>query len=209
MIVMITPETAEILGAFIGDGWIDQNKRGIYILGDIIEDQDYYDLFLVPFFNKNFGEIKPKHFASWKVYGIACYKKKVVERCVDLGFQIGKKALIARIPDSVLKSQDMNIIKAVLRGIFDTDGSFWCEKSRAKTTVSWKKYYHYSPRCQITSCSKLLIEQIYYLMCKLDIESKLIQVHEKGIKSNRNVNNAYAIRINKLNHVEKIWFFTS
>ena len=53
-------EIAEILGAFIGDGWIESSLNSIYITGDKIEDKDYYDNFLAPIFSKNFVDIKPK-----------------------------------------------------------------------------------------------------------------------------------------------------
>jgi intein/homing endonuclease len=198
-------EIAEILGAFIGDGWIESSLNSIYITGDKIEDKDYYDNFLAPIFSKNFVDIKPKEYKYWKVYGIGCHRKNVIEQCIEFGFKPGAKALTVEIPKEILKVSNRNIIKAVIRGIFDADGSFWCEKSRAKTSKKWKRTYHYHPEFQIGSCSKKLLEQIKELLDKFGIESKISIRAKKGFKNNRNINDHYGLRIRKQEQINK-WF---
>jgi len=175
----ISVGTAEILGAFIGDGWIETSLNGFYITGDRIEDKDYYDTFLAPLFSEEFSSITPKEFSYWKVYGIGCYRREIIRKCVDLGFQTGKKSLVAKIPDYVMNYNDNNVTKALLRGIFDADGSFWCERSRAKTSIIWKRKHHYHPEMQIGSCSKTLLEQIKILLEKLNIHSKIVMKAKK------------------------------
>jgi hypothetical protein len=71
---IINAEVAELLGAFIGDGWIEKRKKGMYILGNITEDKEYYDNFLAPLFSKHFTLVIPKEFSYWSVYGICTYK---------------------------------------------------------------------------------------------------------------------------------------
>jgi hypothetical protein len=198
-------EIAEILGAFIGDGWIESKANAFYITGDRLEDKDYYDYFLAPLFSKWFCEVKPKEFSYWNVYGINCYKKSIVENCLKLGFQSGLKALSAKIPKEIMNSKDIKIKKAVLRGIFDADGSFWCEKSRAKTSVEWKRTHHYHPEFQIGSCSKELLEQIELLFKEFEIKSKMVLKNKAGIKCNRNIHNYYALRIRRIKDIER-WF---
>ncbi|MBT4539818.1 hypothetical protein HOC32_06020 [Candidatus Woesearchaeota archaeon] len=201
----INPDTAEILGAFIGDGWIEKSKCSIYITGDRIEDREYYDQFLAPLFSKVFCEVQPKEFLYWKVYGIGCHKKQIIQKCKDLGFQSGRKSLIAKIPTLFIDSNNPEVKKAVLRGIFDADGSIWFDKSRAKTSVAWKKKFHYIPIVEITSCSENLMEQIRTLILGLGIESKLRLKSKAGRRSNRNRHDSFSVKIQKIDHVKK-WF---
>ena len=178
-------EIVEILGAFIGDGWIENDKDALYITGSPTEDKDYYDKFLAPLFSKHFAPVKSKEFPYWRVYGIVTYKKEVINKAIDIGFQVGRKSLIAKIPKEILKTNDKNVIKSILRGIFDTDGSFWCERSRTNTSTKWKRTYNYHPELRITSCSRKLLNQVQLLLNKLNIESKIVQKSVKGFKCNR------------------------
>lgn len=201
----INSEIAEILGAFIGDGWIESDKDALYITGHPIEDKNYYDNHLAPLFSKYFTLVRPKNFSYWGVYGIVTYKKAVISQAINLGFQTGPKSLVAEIPKSVLKSGDKKIIKAVLRGISDADGSFWCERSRAKTSTKWKQTHNYHPEFRITSCSKKLLEQIQSLLKQLDIDSKIVKKATKGFKHKRNINLSYALNIRRKSEIEQ-WF---
>ncbi len=201
----INREIAEILGAFIGDGWLESSLNGLYITGDKVEDRQYYDSFLAPLFSKQFSPVKPKEFSYWNVYGIGCYKRSTIRKCLETGFQPGAKALNASIPVEIFKSNDDQILKALIRGIFDADGCFWCEKSRAKTSIEWKRTYHHHPEFQIGSCSRRLLEQIKELLDKFGIESKVVVRAQAGRRNNRNVNDFYGLRIRKVAYIEK-WF---
>lgn len=195
---------SEILGAFIGDGWIESSKKGLYILGDINEDKEYYDKYLSRLFINEFGEVKLKLFKKWNVYGLISYKKEIINKAISLGFQPGKKCYSIKIPEIIMKSKiDYKI--SVIRGIFDTDGSFWCEKSRAKTSTSWKKTHNYHPEFNISSCSEKLLIQIKEILDELNIESKIVQKRSKGVKSSRIVNDSFALMIRKISEIEK-WF---
>jgi intein/homing endonuclease len=201
----VNKEVAEILGAFLGDGWIESRKSALYILGDPFEDLLYYNNYLGPLFIKNFSDGRLKPFSSWGVYGLVSYKKQTISKAIDLGFQIGPKALCAKIPEKVFFSKDKSIIKSVLRGLFDTDGCFWCEKSNTKTSTEWKRTHHYHPELKITSCSKQLLNQCNELLDRLGIESRVVQKCKKGFKYGRNRNNLYLLRIRKIKEIKK-WF---
>src|SRR6185295_3401650 len=95
--VVMNEQIAEILGAFIGDGWIEKRQTALYIIGSETEDKDYYDKYLGPLFSKFICDVSPRSFPYWNVYGIGCYKGAVIQRCILQGFQIGRKALCARI----------------------------------------------------------------------------------------------------------------
>ena len=198
-------EVAEILGAFIGDGWIESDKNGLYITGSPTEDREYYDSHLSVLFSQNFTTVKPKSFEYWGVYGISTYNKDVISKAMNLGFQTGRKSLVARIPDWVMNSKEEKISKSCIRGVFDTDGSFWCEKSRAKTSTEWKRTNNYHPEMCISSCSKLLLDQMSSLLKTLGINSQVKQKHVKGFKNNRNLNNSYQLNIRKLSEIERFF----
>tara|TARA_Y100000310_G_C20693181_1_gene823727 strand:- start:216 stop:971 length:756 start_codon:yes stop_codon:yes gene_type:complete len=199
------PYIAEILGAFIGDGWIQSDQKALYVVGNLTEDKDYFDLFLAPLFSRCFNSVIPKKFPYWKVYGIGIYKKNIIENALNLGFQKGNKSLTVKIPQQYIKSKNKEIHKSIIRGIFDTDGCFWCERSRAKTSTIWKQTHRYHPELCITSCSKELLNQICKLLDNLDIESKISQKSKKGFKHGRNINDSFVLRIRKINEIKK-WF---
>ena len=97
--LLTNPEIAEIFGAFIGDGWIESDKDALYITGSPTEDKEYYDKHLGPLFSKHFTLVNPKKFTYWGVYGIVTYKKEVINKAIILGFQVGHKSLVAKIPE--------------------------------------------------------------------------------------------------------------
>ena len=179
--------------------------NALYIVGDPIEDKEYYDSYLSKLFMNQFKDIKVKNFEYWRVYGIVSYKKSVINKAIHHGFQIGKKAYNVKVPEQVIKSNDNKIIISCLRGLFDTDGSFWCEKSYSKYSNVWKRTHNYHPEIKIASCSKNLLQQCKELLDKLSIESKVVQKNKKGFKCNRNINNSYALNIRKIDEIKK-WF---
>lgn len=201
----INAKIAELLGAFIGDGWIESSQKGLYITGDKLEDKDYYALHLAPLFSEVLSKVNPRDFPYWGVYGIACYKKEVIHRCLAMGWEPGTKALTAKIPSQIMASKNPDIHKALLRGIFDTDGSFWCERSRAKTSTSWKQKYHSHPEIQLGSSSLELLKQAKLLLDQLGIESNISLRGKEGVKNNRKVHNSYGLRIRKTPDIQK-WF---
>ncbi len=64
------PEIAEILGAFIGDGWIESKGTGLYITGSPTEDKEYYDNFLALLFEQITQGKKPdiRFGKKWAIY---------------------------------------------------------------------------------------------------------------------------------------------
>jgi hypothetical protein len=64
-------DIAEFCGAMIGDGWIQNNEKCLFLAGDPLEDKDYYDNHISKLISKIIIPIKPKSFPYWKVYGIS------------------------------------------------------------------------------------------------------------------------------------------
>jgi intein/homing endonuclease len=202
---LISVSVAEILGAFTGDGWIESDRDALYICGNPVEDRDYYDSYLAPLFSDCFTCVRPKEFPYWRVYGIVTYKRDVIRRAIELGFQKGPKALIAEIPQKILLSCDKEVQKAFLRGLFDADGSFWCEKSNSATSTGWKRTHNHHPELRLTSCSPKLLNQVRSILNRFNIDSKIVQKSVNGVKHGRNVHDSYALNIRKLSEIEK-WF---
>lgn len=197
-------EIAEILGCFIGDGWIENRGDALYIAGNPREDKDHYDNVIAPIFSKYFIKVIPRNFSYWGVYGIVSYKKEIISKAIPLGFQKGKKSHVAKIPEYVMNSKNHDLWKSVLRGIFDTDGCFYCKKEYGKYNTEFSKKHHTTPRIKIGLVSKELIDQIGFLLNKLNIEFK--KTHQKeGFICNKNCSSLYILNIWK-NHSIDLWF---
>lgn len=200
----INCEIAEILGAFIGDGWIEKRGTALYITGSPTEDKDYYDNYLAPLFSKYFTDVKPKNFPYWGVYGIVTYKRRIIKKAINLKFKAGNKSKSVEIPKEILESKNKEVIKSILRGIFDADGSFFCKKAYGKYDKQWTKIHHCKPRIQLNVVSEKLSKQITYLLKKINIEYNE-SYRPGGFKHNRNRSPVFIIRIDKLKSIDG-WF---
>ncbi|MEI7961945.1 MAG: hypothetical protein WCI04_06435, partial [archaeon] len=78
----MTPDLAEICSIHAGGGHLKNQKRKKFQL-DIngnVDEQEYYDLHVVPLFERTFGiKIKPKFFPHNHPYGFSIFNKKVCE----------------------------------------------------------------------------------------------------------------------------------
>ena len=198
-------QIAEILGAFIGDGWIEKRGTALYITGDSTEDKPYYDFILAPMFSRVFTKVLPRHFPYWQVYGLVTYKQEVILKAKALGFQDGKKVRLAKIPDDILSSGNKKVMAAVLRGIFDTDGSFFCGRARGKQDCEWRKKHHCCARIEIKVVSKVLIDNIKRASEYLGIRSPPIKTTKAEFRNNKNNSEAYSFVVNRKESIKK-WF---
>lgn len=157
----ITPELAEEVGWHIGDGSMNIYKngnklRGLYQLrGHIEDDKEHYEKRIKPLFKKLFDiDINLREMPSTRVVGFQIWNDDLVKFKKDLGLPLGKKNSID-IPSKILLNN--NLKKAILRGIFDTDGGIYLEKKNGKLY----------PRMHITTISLELSEQILNLFKEL------------------------------------------
>lgn len=200
---VVAPEIAEICGAVIGDGWIESTESALYIVGNITEDKDYFDKHLGPIFSKTFIRVNPRLYPYWSVYGIHTYAQNIIKDIIKLGIQKGNKANYAKIPKWIFSSK--KLMAAVLRGLFDTDGSFYCKKCYGKYDNEFRKKYHCQPTIQIKSTSKELIVQIFKIMERLDLHPEKIKIRKGGFLYNKNCKESYFVKLNKLDEIRK-WF---
>ena len=199
---MRNPETTEILGAFIGDGWIQKDLKAFYIVGHPSEDKNYINTVLKTLVEKNFCKVKPRLFSYWGVYGLPIYKKQVIHEMISLGCVPGLKSLSAEIPRWVIDSKNFEVKKSIIRGVFDTDGTFWCERSRYKGASEWRKTHNHHPELRFTSCSQKLLRQMGVLLNEFGITSKLMQKARKGNAHGREVNDSFALNVRRGEDIE-------
>jgi len=154
----INEELAELIGVFIGDGFIGRygkfrNSYHVEFSGNLEYEKDYYE-FLFGIIKKYF-EVNPRfRIVGGTIRMIIAYKQ-LYEFFRDLGFRDGMKNNIVSIPEKVYKSDILNF---VVKGIFDTDGFFFLDKRKI-----YRKPY---PRMGFSTKSEKLFFQIKRLFLK-------------------------------------------
>jgi hypothetical protein len=155
------PIFLEFYGSLMGDGWLSNYVAGgkrvwiIGLCGHLVLDREYLSYCIANFerlFNRK-GCIQEKH----KTNAIqVCFKHKLLLKYLNekLNFPIGKKRNL-EIHSSIYK-QGYDKVKYTIRGIFDTDGSFYLEKSKLNSL----------PRISIHMEAPVLIKQIGDILLK-------------------------------------------
>lgn len=198
-------ELAEFLGWHIGDGCISINNRySEYALtGDLNEEYPFYTDIILPTFNKLFGryfsrEIKIKSYKSNNVCGIYIFDKKFVG-ILQKNFRLSSGKKIKVCVPNIIKTDQQKI--NFLRGLFDTDGSIYYCKSNFKTkNESLFTTFHYKPKIKLATISKILIDQVYQLLCNLGFSPRL----RKPAKQRNNENMMFGVVLDR-NDDTKRW----
>ncbi len=166
MSVSMTPEFAEIMGAFVGDGWISKSTGyTLVISGDPKKEVSYYER-LASLFNFCFNlNLTPRNFYYWGTYGIMVTRKAIICEFLDKGFNIGKKAHIVRVPSVILNNRKYWI--PFIRGYFDTDGCIYFQKSYNSNASVWQKANKHRSLIEFTTVSKNLADEVYFILSKL------------------------------------------
>lgn len=194
----ITKELAELIGIHIGDGCLSDNGRykEYALLGDIDEEREYYDNHVVPLFNKIISkpllgkEIKSKCYPSNGVYGFKIFNDNIFNFYKSLGITVGSK-INTKIPKIFLSER---LLKSVLRGIFDTDGTLYFEKNRSAKVPANKV-----PNIKIGSTSKPLAKQIMKILKNL----KFNPMWKRPYKGRRDKNFNYYVVIHRKDDIKK------
>ena len=159
--IKINNNFLEFYGALMGDGCLSKinirkNSAAYYIIisGHKILDRDYHKNYLIPLIKKEFSlefKIKPNN----KNNSMLTQKmnKDLFLKLNKFGFPVGKKGQRLIIPKKFIKLR-WNLIKNIIRGLFDTDGCIYARKD---------ENYKY-PHIKITSKSKKLIFQLYKIL---------------------------------------------
>jgi hypothetical protein len=154
------PKFLELYGALLGDGWVSKNngknKWIIGICGHRILDENYI-LYLreniLRLLNRSgYLSRREKYNTIMLVFRHKIFWKYITDR---LGFPKGKKINL-KLPEAITELS-FDLKKNVIRGIFDTDGTFFLEKRKVEP--------HY-PRISIHINSPQLIKQIGEILTK-------------------------------------------
>ena len=173
-------ELAEETGVHIGDGSMNlYSKCGIVsIAGHPKDDKEYYKEYLVPLYEKLYG-VTPRLRHWSRAYGFQVCSTELVQFKNSLGLPLGPKQDI-RIPAWIMNSYS-GLKAACLRGIFDTDGTFFVEKKSGGY-----------PRIQIRTTSKGLAEDIHRLLVEMGFKAS--KWAEKPGKEGWSIPYAVAVR---------------
>ena len=151
-------ELSELIGIILGDGHMHTFCNRIYISGSLFDELYYKNR--VSFLFDSLFNLKPKIYkrSDRNSYILQVENKKVFNFLVfDLGLLRGRKKLRASIPNFIINNE--RLFPFLLRGLFDTDGSFKFSKQN--------KGYAYYPRIRLSSQESPMIEQIKYCLSVL------------------------------------------
>jgi len=150
----LTPKLAEEIGMHFGDGFLSEKRYDYRLKGNPKDEKEYYLNYIKPLFKELYNaELNIKE--SWKSFGFELYSQAICEfKRKVLGIKAGKKYDII-IPE-VLKVNDIKILAAFLRGLFDTDGSLCF-----KTQYGYDRYY---PTISLVLTSKNVIKEVALIL---------------------------------------------
>lgn len=145
-------EVALLLGLHVGDGWLS-DKWGI-----TIEKKDKSILPLVTKLVRDILGVEPikpcKCAASGRAIMIRSGQPQALDFFRNYGLPQGRKAGKIRVPEQILESNNVAIVKAFLRGLFSTDGCFSFQVDRG-------------PRVEIQVKSEKLRDDFVHLASRL------------------------------------------
>ena len=157
---MLNAEICELIGAFIGDGYLTGSGKTYTfgISGNKQLDEDYLKNHIKPLIKRNFPFTEPRlHYRSDEnTLMLSVNSKRFYEFFVSLGFVKGQKSKTVTIPQVISKNDIF--MAATVRGIFDTDGCVFFDKR-----LSYKNPY---PRITLQMISPGLIKQLETYLSK-------------------------------------------
>jgi hypothetical protein len=182
----ISENLAEEIGLHIGDGSMNYYKnrgklKGFYQLrGHIKDDKKHYEIRIKYLFKTLFDmNIKIRKMPSTRVIGFQIWSNDLIEFKKKFNLPLGSKINI-EIPKDFLSNRKLK--RAIVRGIFDTDGGIYLEKKNHKLY----------PRLHITTISFKLSEQLLKIFKELGFcVTKYSQLYNKKYNRQR----SYVINI--------------
>jgi intein/homing endonuclease len=164
----LTSKLCEFIGAFIGDGFTNRYGHNCMtqITGHKELDKDYYFNTLAPIIRLLNPDANPiisirPDAIRLTINSREFHKLLSIRFC----FPAGKKTFSVKIPEEIINSNDLSLINACLRGIFDTDGCVAFDRRKAYTIP----YI----RIVLQMESRELIKQIHSLLQNQGINSTI------------------------------------
>ncbi len=135
---------AEIIGAINGDGHLSEQNYEVNIVSDVREKN--YQIYLKGLFKELFGLEPSLNKMRNSAIKLRVYSQDIHNHLsIEYGLPIGKKKGNLAIPQKIKKSK--KLLKTYLRGVFDTDGSFYLRRN-------------HEPVIQITSADKRFLTEL-------------------------------------------------
>ena len=118
----LTPSSAYFIISVLCDGSL--TKKSVHFGFRKRDAEDFRDIYASILNVKPLPRITPIKYKH-KTYGhIQFYNEKLVEICnTHFGIQIGRKTGIIRIPKQIMQSNDLKIHGAVMRAVYECEGS--------------------------------------------------------------------------------------
>jgi hypothetical protein len=91
-----------------------------------------------------------------------------------------------------------------VRGLFDTDGSVFCQRDYTKYANDFNFKHHIKIRVRIGSVSEILVNQIFDLLIELKFKCVKRKIKRK-FSHNRNNHDMYMLEINSLESINKFF----
>ncbi len=195
----IDEDMAEIIGIHIGDGCISINDRykEYYLGGDLTEEKEYHDKWVSRLFNKKVmlplynKKIRYKEYKKTGVYAFYIFDSKIVNFFIKLGIHSGTKINMG-VPTEIRNNK--KLAKRFLRGLFDTDGSIYFDKSRVV-----KKGINNIPQIKLGTVSENLINDIFEMLIGLGFHPR----KKKPYKGKKDKNAVHTLLIYRRSDIRK------
>jgi len=130
---ILNNDIAELVGVILGDG--NLNRKDIRIVGNINE-QNYY-IYLKSLFQKIFDVDSIIKHDTENSIKLTVHSVRISEYLTSLNLRVGDKIKNkATIPSWIFNNKEY--LKACLRGLFDTDGSFFPSSNGSEYNILWK-----------------------------------------------------------------------
>lgn len=157
-------ELAEFMGIMLGDGGLTSFQCSVYLNSETDQEFAYYVRDLA---TKLFG-VTPKIYMhkKYKVWRVSISSVNLVKYLTLKGLCLGNKMRLQVSVPSWVRSEQ-GYIKACIRGLIDTDGSFIIHRYKVKG-----KEYSY-PRLSFSNRSEPLLDFVYKGLKQLGFNSKI------------------------------------
>lgn len=166
---------AYFLGLLLGDGCLGAMRAPvIHLVGDLIDERDYYDRIVVPLISRLFGRNPHPHIKKGQqAYAVEFYSRQLVEYLVsEIGFP--GQGMPKSIPQ-IIRTSSAKIKRSFLCGLFDADGSL---------IFSLKSYGSYCyPAVEIKSVDRTIIEVAREMLLGLGLRATIRKSAESWVVS--------------------------
>lgn len=171
-------ELAEFIGIVLGDGGISKYQVAISLHAT---DDLEYSRFVASLIRKLFGVKASRTLRKHdKVIDVVVSRIKLVEFCLKSGLCLGNKVK-QQIDVPAWVKEDLNYEIACVRGLIDTDGSFFIHKYK-----SAGKYYSYK-KISFTSRSLPLLASVSKILSELGIKHRFMGKYQIRVEAQSSV----------------------